>query len=208
MIKIEKQKKSFFYLSDECKNCTSIMGKSLTKIKNRGCCFYFPKFELYDIQKMVKSKEGVEVLKKILSKENTKIYHFYIWAKGDFDREGYRKYIQNEKEGIKNKYMPRDRSIFFKTCPFTVEGKGCSIPNEFRSCICNFFICKEIREKHSTEYIQKLRNEALNYYKFCERENISLENLLEEKNLTLEHNLNEVIELLKNERLNVYECNL
>ena len=42
-----------------CYKCNSIFGKSLCKVKNRGCCWYFPKFTLYDIQKMIKSEEGI-----------------------------------------------------------------------------------------------------------------------------------------------------
>lgn len=200
-IKIKEYKYSFCYSSDKCHKCSSVIGRSLTEVKDRGCCFYFPKFNLYDIQKMSKSEEGLKTLKKILENKNTEIYHYYIWAKGEFDEEGYKKYKnENEEEN-----SIKDKTIFFKTCPFVVEGKGCTIPIDFRSNVCNFFICDEIKQTMSKEKADELEEEALNFYRFYERENISLEELLEEKKISLKDNFKEVIEVLKKEPLNIYK---
>ena len=78
-----------------CYKCSSIFGKSLCKIKNRGCCWYFPKFTLYDIQKMVRTTEGIETLNMILKLPNVKIYNYYIHAVGSFDKDSYDKYIDD-----------------------------------------------------------------------------------------------------------------
>ncbi|WP_294129699.1 hypothetical protein [uncultured Clostridium sp.] len=65
-----------------CYECNSIFGKSLCEVKKRGCCWYFPKFNLYEIQKMAKSSDGLEILKKIINMPNTVVYNYYIHAKG------------------------------------------------------------------------------------------------------------------------------
>ena len=77
-----------------CYKCNSIFGKSLCEVKNRGCCWYFPKFSLYDIQKMVKSEEGISTLDMILKLPNVKIYNYYIHAVGYFDYDSHDKYIK------------------------------------------------------------------------------------------------------------------
>ena len=62
---------------DECCKCTSKIAKSLCKFKNRGCCFYYPKFNLVDLQRMSKHSTGRSVLKRIIE-NNTKIFNYYI----------------------------------------------------------------------------------------------------------------------------------
>lgn len=78
-----------------CGKCNTLFGKSLCHIKNRGCCWYYPKFTLYEIHKMVKSKDGLATLKKIINHPDTEIFNYYIHSKGYFDKENYNKYIKS-----------------------------------------------------------------------------------------------------------------
>lgn len=229
-----------------CYKCSSIFGKSLCKIKNRGCCWYFPKFTLYDIQKMVRTTEGIETLNMILKLPNVKIYNYYIHAVGSFDKDSYDKYIDDsctshlnyasaediqevrnaiisEQEEYllyeeynkydlaakKNLHKPRvinDVSMFFRTCPFVIEGKGCSLNEKFRTYVCNFFICDEITDSLiNNDEFKKYRKERDNYVRWIEWENSSLESILSHNRVNLIDNFDEVISILKETEFDEYE---
>lgn len=79
----------------KCHNCNSIFGKSLCKIKNRGCCWYYPKFTLFEIHKMVKTEEGLNTLNNIIKMPNTDVYNYYIHSKGFIDETSYEKYVNS-----------------------------------------------------------------------------------------------------------------
>ena len=83
------------YSCSTCYRCNSIFGKSLCEIKKRGCCWYYPKFTLYEIHKMVKDKDGLATLNKILNLPNTIIYNYYIHCKGFFDSESYELFVNS-----------------------------------------------------------------------------------------------------------------
>ena len=184
------------YACNYCENCNSVFGRSLCSIKNRGCCWYFPKFTLHEIHKMVKDVEGLKVLNMILSLPKTKVYHYYIHAIGYFDEAQYKKYLKQEKI---QKPEVRDKSIFFRACPFVKPGKGCTLASRFRSYVCNFFICEEVIKKveNDPRYI-KYVSERESYVKWIEWENNSLEMILKENGLNLVNNFNEVVNTLKN----------
>lgn len=191
------------YMCDLCSHCDSLLGQSLCSDKHRGCCWYSPKFTLYEIHKMVKSEKGLAILKRILSMPKTIIYHYYIHAKGSFDKKAYNMYMLNE-------YKPyseaKDKSIFFRTCPFVKSGEGCTLPAKYRSYVCNFFICDEVINKisHMEEY-KKYIEERENYVRCIDWENYSLEMMLREKNINLEDNFDEVINVLKDLPFQQYE---
>lgn len=183
------------YGCSSCWNCQSVFGKSLCSINNRGCCWYFPKFSLYEIHKMVKTEEGLETLKNIINLPKTKIHNYYIHAEGYFDELGYNEYIKNEYE---YDTKIKDKTIFFRACPFVEAGKGCTLPKRYRSYVCNFFICDDIlkkAEKH--EEFNKYINERNSYARWIEWENVSLESLFMEQRLNLVNNFDEIINILK-----------
>lgn len=183
------------YACTSCSKCTSIYGKSLCKIKNRGCCWYFPKFNLHEIHMMSKTEEGLKTLEYILSLPNIKIYNYYIHAKGYFDEEGYNTYLNTE-EAYENNV--KDKTIFFRACPFVEDGVGCNLPEQYRSYVCNFFICEEITEKLSkSPAYKKYLDERNSYAKWIQWENESLEMILKEKNINLINHFKEVVEVLK-----------
>ncbi|MBP3915193.1 MULTISPECIES: hypothetical protein [unclassified Clostridium] len=229
-----------------CYECNSIFGKSLCEVKKRGCCWYFPKFNLYEIQKMAKSSDGLEILKKIINMPNTVVYNYYIHAKGFFDEKSYNKYINTkgkcslefaiekdvkeireeilyedeeyeiykeydnqdliERKQIKKPRVIKDVSMFFRSCPFVISGKGCTLNSQYRSYVCNFFICDEIVENlYNNNEFKKYTEERDNYIRWIEWENSSLQSLLIENNINLINNFDEVIKVLQRIQLNEYE---
>lgn len=191
------------YACSSCSNCSSVFGKSLCSIKDRGCCWYFPKFTLHDIHKMTKSEEGLKILDKILTLPEVKVYNYYIHAKGYFDEIGYKKYMESRQS---NQYAVQDKSIFFRACPFIKPGSGCTLPVKYRSYVCNFYICDEIlSEACKYDGFEAYLKERSSYVKWVEWENRSLEHLLEERGLNLVNNFHEIIGVLKDIPLDNYE---
>ena len=188
---------------DDCMKCSSKFGISKCKIKHRGCCHYFPKFYLADIHRMVKSTDGLEALNRILSLKNVQINEYFIHAIGYFDKEGYNKYINSYESCLDDE---EDKTIYFRACPFVEDGKGCTLKAEFRTDVCNFFICKEVTENFkSDELYSKYLKERESYIDWLEYENISLQKYFEDKKLDLVNNINEIINELKEIPLETYE---
>lgn len=191
------------YGCSSCYNCKSEFGKSLCEIKNRGCCSYFPKFNLYDIHKMVKEEEGMETLKRILALPKVEIKNYYIHAKGYFDEEGYNLYKNN---GELDNFRVRDKTIFFRACPFVKSGEGCTIKAKYRSYVCNFFICEEVVNQIKDNEIFKLYEEERDrHVKWISWENTALEYYFISEKLNLIKNFNEIINILKEMPLREYE---
>lgn len=191
------------YVYTGCGSCRSIFGKSLCSIKNRGCCWYFPKFSLHEIHKMAKNPEGTEILQNMRKLPGVVIYNYYIHAKGYFDEKGYKSFLES---GQAYKYDVEDKSVFFRACPYVRPGKGCILPVEYRSCVCNFFICREaVEEVSGNNSFEEYIKERDKYVRWIEWQNYSLEMLLKENGLTLAKNFDGVIEALKDISLEYYE---
>lgn len=189
------------YHCTACSACTSTFGKSLCKIKNRGCCFYFPKFNLIDILRMTKTKEGLNTLSKIVHNEGTEIYHYYIHSKGYFDREGYNKYLETRPCSSNQDYCEeniKDKTMFFRSCPFVQENVGCTLPIKYRTNVCNFFICSEVKKILDTlPLLKEYEEEAAKYSRFNDWQNVGLESILKDLNINLKDNLYECIKILR-----------
>lgn len=161
-----------------------------------------PKFNLFDLQRMTKSKEGQLVIKKILENKNIKIFNYYIQAVGYFDKVNFEKFREHTKSNL---FKGTDLSIHFKACPFVEDGKGCSIPPQFRTPVCNFFLCKEIKnELKEKNLLKEYEDSAKEYYRYYEFENKNLIELLEERGSTLKHNIEECLNFLKS--IDCYTC--
>lgn len=130
-------------------------------------------------------------------------YNYYIQAKGYFDKAGYKEYIKTEHTYDTS---VEDKSIFFRACPFVKQGAGCTLPEKFRSYVCNFFICSEIRRK-AVKYseFKNYISECKNYARFIAWENYSLQEFFTEKKLNLADNFDKVISILKNMPFMEYE---
>lgn len=185
-----------------CSHCSSKIGISLNRIKNRGCCSYFPVFDLTDIHKFVKLPNGIRILSDIMSDPRTDVYHYYIHAKGFFDKKSYENYIKygGEDYGIK------DKTLLFRTCPFVKSGAGCTLKPEYRHFVCNFFICGEIISKiKNTKTFKQYQREMLRYSRWNDWENQSLRAILSSHHLSLLNNLDDTIKFLRTLPYDMYE---
>lgn len=192
------------YAYTGCSQCTSVEGISLCEIKNRGCCWYFPKFNLVDILRMSKSDEGLQILDRIKQNPKTIVYNYYIHTRGYFDRTGYEKYTKSNQRSDEDIF--NDHTIFFRACPFVKPGYGCTLPPRYRTTVCNFFICNKITNDASKhEEFKRYLTERSRYSRWVHWENTSLEYLLREKGLNLIDNFEGSIEFLRNTSLNTYE---
>ncbi|ADL70154.1 conserved hypothetical protein [Thermoanaerobacterium thermosaccharolyticum DSM 571] len=190
------------YICTSCYHCISKMGVSYCSINMRGCCSYFPKFELIDIHRMVKSAEGLQVLKRIIDNPGTVVYNYYIHAKGYFDKDGYEEYLKNapEEDDI------RDKTIFFRACPFVKSGYGCTLPPVYRNYVCNFFICDEVINNVDDEEVKnQYIRERSRFVRWAEWENMSLESILAEHHLNLRDDFEGSIKLLQEIPLDIFE---
>ncbi|WP_294129700.1 hypothetical protein [uncultured Clostridium sp.] len=96
--------------------------------------------------------------------------------------------------------------MFFRSCPFVISGKGCTLNSQYRSYVCNFFICDEIVENlDNNNEFKKYTEERDNYIRWIEWENSSLQSLLIENNINLINNFDEVIKVLQRIQLDEYE---
>lgn len=152
---------------------------------------------------MVKSEEGMGILNNILKVPGTVIYNYYIHSKGYFDTGGYKCFLES---GQADMYDVKDKTIFFRICPFVKLGEGCSLPMKYRSYICNFFICNEINEDlEKYDAFKNYIKERDSYVRWVDWENNCLEITLREKELTLTENFHEVISTLRDIPLENYE---
>lgn len=192
------------YVYTGCKNCSSIMGISMCSIKNRGCCYYYPKFTLLEIQRMARSLEGLWVLETIRRLPSVEIHPFEIYARGYFDEEGYIRYMESGNKIDAGSIQ--DHSIFFKACPFVKSGYGCTLPPRYRTYVCNFFLCDEVIEKiKGNSSFEAYIKERERYVRWVEWENTSLKEILFENKLDLVKDFDGTIKLLQEIPLNIYD---
>lgn len=188
----------------DCIQCASTMGISLCTTKNRGCCYYFPKFTLVDIHRMAVSLEGLQVLNTIVENPGTIVHDYYIHAKGTFDERAYQEYMKSGQ--LIGDGTIEDHSIFFKTCPFVKEGHGCTIPPRYRTYVCNFFICNEIIGGPTLhDAFEPYVAERSSYVKWIEWENASLQHVLKEHHVSLVKDFDKTIQILQKTPLNCYD---
>ena len=188
----------------DCGICNSVMGKSLCGKINRGCCHYFPDFNLAEIHRLLMLPGGQSALETILNNCGTVVNNFNILVKGTFDNEGYEVYIKN---GCSEEYPTiNDHTIFFRSCPFVKPGVGCSLPCRFRTTVCNFFVCSEILDIPALRLeINPYIKERDRYSRWIHRESIELQHVLNINNTNLIINFERSIEILKDLPLNNYE---
>jgi hypothetical protein len=192
------------YACTSCSNCSSIMGNSLCSIKNRGCCWYYPKFTLVEIHRMSKTIDGLQLLERIITNPGSVSYQYYIHSKGYFDAEGYSQYLKKDLEMTEG--LPEDQTIFFRACPFVKEGQGCTMAPRYRTHVCNFFICSEIiNEASPYGNFQQYLDERCRYAKWIDWENAALEHILRENKVNLVSSFASSIELLQSMPVSQYD---
>jgi len=192
------------YVCTDCTKCNSTFGTSFCSVKDRGCCFYYPEFSLLDIQRMVKTLEGLIVLDTILAHPGTTVQPYSIQTKGVFDKELYDDYMKRGK--LQEFKDIRDLTIFFKACPFVKSGQGCTMPPRYRNVICNTFICDELLSAaDNKEAIKLYMEERSRYARWVNWENAALKHILSENNVNLVSYFNASIRILQEIPLNEYE---
>lgn len=192
------------YVCTQCGRCTSAIARSMCIYKSRGCCWYFPKFTLVDIHRMVKSIEGLQTLKAIRTNPLSVVYNYYIHAKGYFDKAGYNEFMKNKAVfGVDDE---KDYTTLFRACPFVKDGKGCTLPPRYRTYVCNFFICDEIVEQVCSNDLFKIYiDERSSYSRWIDWENISLEHVLREYGVNLVDDFDAAVKILQDQPLDIYE---
>lgn len=152
---------------------------------------------------MSKDSEGLKVLNSLLKLPGVEIYNYHIRATGYFDSARYKKYLQS---GQMSQYKVKDKSIFFKVCPFVKPGRGCTLPPQYRNFICNSFICDEVvKQVQGCRAFRDYEDERVNYADWVQWENDSLQMIMDEKKLNLVDNLDGVIATLRGIPLRNYQ---
>ncbi|MCX7695358.1 MAG: hypothetical protein N2Z71_06610, partial [Caloramator sp.] len=158
-----------------CGKCDGfIESKSLIN-KNRGCCWYYPKYTLMDIKNILAiGKE--DFVKRLKTLENVYISSFYLEVRGFFDEEGYYKANIEEKSDF-------DSKLFFRLCPFWQEN-GCKIDFKLRPHPCNLYLCREVIELCNEDY-REFSKERRDYFSYMNYFNELLKRELIENRLDL-----------------------
>lgn len=192
------------FVCSQCGQCTGEIGKSLCRYKNRGCCWYFPKFTLIDVHRMVKSIEGLQILDAIRKNPQFVVYSYYIHAKGYFDEQGYKNYMKHNPYQYNNE--EKDYTTLFRACPFVKDGQGCTLPPRYRTYVCNMFLCDEIFEQcNDNDKFKEYIDARTNYSGWVYWENQSLEHVLMEHNTNLVDNFDKSLKILQELPFEAYE---
>ena len=192
------------YVFTGCSRCGSLMGSSLNNIKNRGCCSYFPEFYLIDVHRMSKTLEGLHTLENILRHPGAVVHPYHIHVKGTFDTKGYEEFTKSG--AFPETGDIRDKTVFFRTCPFVKSGQGCTLPSRYRNYVCNMFICDEVLKSACVqETINQYLEERSRYVRWIEWENSSLRRTLQEHGISLSTGFMQAVEILQSVPLNTYQ---
>ncbi|GFR36445.1 hypothetical protein [Thermobrachium celere] len=170
-----------------CGKCDGfIESTSLIHIKNRGCCWYFPKYTLMDLKNII-SIERVDFIHELKENEKTVISNYHLEVKGYFDEEGYNNY------GVKT-IEDFDTKLFFRLCPFSTE-KGCSIDFKLRPHPCNLYLCRQVIDYCGDEY-RMFSKERKDYYSYMNYYNELLKRELIDKKIDLIKDFDRTIEFI------------
>ncbi|OBR92421.1 MULTISPECIES: hypothetical protein [Clostridium] len=178
---------------DICGNCSNFVESiSYTNIKNRGCCWYFPKYNLVDIKNII-NNGNINFIYYLSSIPNC-VESYDIRVKGTFFKNQYDNYTENN-----IKYSDFDSSLFFRLCPF-LKKDGCKLSFSLRPHPCNLYLCREAIQLAGKEYTMYSR-ERKDYYAYCNYFNECLKEDLKSNNTTLSDNLEESLDILNSSTL-------
>jgi len=99
----------------------------------------------------------------------------------------------------------KDKTLFFRTCPFVKAGHGCSLPVRFRNHVCNLYLCDEIVYSISQDSLKPYVEERSRYARWIYRENMNLEHLLRENGVSLTLDISRASEILRAASVYNYE---
>ena len=118
--------------------------------KNRGCCWYFPKYNLFEVKNLINNK-NTDFLYKMIKMKNCTISQFHFEIKGLFKVKEYDNYKKKSPVG-----GDFDNKLFFRLCPFFGEN-GCTIDNTLRPYPCNLYLCRSVIDLAGGDYIHYSR---------------------------------------------------
>lgn len=182
------------FKSNFCGNCSSFVeSTSYATIKNRGCCWYFPKYTLMDIKNVIDSGSK-EFIYELLNSKNSKVGQYYIISEGEFNEEKYSDYLKDMLDS--NESLDFDSKLFFRLCPFATS-KGCSIDFALRPHPCNLYLCREMLPMCGEAY-KEYSEERKDYYSYMNYFSDTLRYALIDEEVNLLKNPLRAIEIIEN----------
>ncbi|GAA0730879.1 hypothetical protein GCM10008905_32690 [Clostridium malenominatum] len=176
---------------DYCGSCSGILESTChVKGKIRGCCWYFPKYNLIDIKNILDGGHK-SFIYKLLNMKNAHINKYCIDVNGEFHEEDYLKY---KRETMEEDY-DFDSKLFYKICPFNTQ-KGCNLDFNLRPHPCNLYLCREIIKLSGDEY-NKYSKERKDYFAYCNYYDELLKDHLIENKINLTTSPYECIDLIE-----------
>lgn len=170
-----------------CGKCEGFIESKSFINKNRGCCWYFPKYTLMDIKNII-SIGREDFIRKLKKLDNVYISSFYLEVRGYFDEEGFNKMDFDEEFDF-------DVKLFFRLCPFWQEN-GCKIDYKLRPHPCNLYLCREVIELCKQSY-SEFSKERKDYFSYMNYFNELLKRELIEKNLDLLKDFEATLKFIK-----------
>lgn len=160
-----------------CGKCTGVLeSTSFASNKNRGCCWYFPKYTLTDIKNILDFGQK-SFIYKLLNMKNSKVGQFHIDVRGEFSEEKYLEYLRERPDDENVDFDPK---LFFRLCPFSTP-KGCMIDFQLRPHPCNLYLCRSVLDMCEDE-CKPYAEERTAYFAYCNYFNETLKyELLENK---------------------------
>lgn len=183
-----------------CNNCHCLESKNAFNI-HRGCCFYFPKYNLFDIKNLINFNKSF--LFKLIQMKNSVIHNFYIEVQGDFDNKKYEDFLKNNTDENLSKYSDFDPKLFFKKCCFVTE-HGCKLNFKLRPHQCNLYLCREVIENCNDSY-SKYSRERKDYFAYCNFVNMILQGELYKNHVNLKTDLQKSIAILEKTKIDTFD---
>ncbi|WDC84462.1 hypothetical protein PL321_01260 [Caloramator sp. mosi_1] len=181
-----------------CGRCDGFIESKSYINKNRGCCWYYPKYTLMDIKNII-SLGREDFIRELSTKENVYKSNYFLEVRGYFDEEGYKK--SNLKQDI-----DFDTKLFFRLCPFWQEN-GCKIEFKLRPHPCNLYLCREVIELCKDGY-SEFSKERRDYFSYMNYFNEVIKHELMEKRMDLTSDFEGTLDFIKNYQVPNFEPRL
>lgn len=192
------------YKCSFCGKCSSFVeATSYTRIKTRGCCWYFPKYSLIDIKNIIDSRNK-DFIYSLLNMENAEIHQYYINVNGEFNKNEYEEYLK-ETLHEDSEASDFDQKLFFRLCPFATIN-GCRISFDLRPHPCNLYLCREVIDTCGKDY-KELSKERKDYYSYCNYYSDTLKYALMDNNVDFVKDPFKSIEILEETEISGFEFN-
>lgn len=175
---------------DFCGKCSGFLeSTSKCSVKNRGCCWYFPKYNLVDIKNILNlNKESF--IYKICKMQNSYVSQYHIRVNGEFLKDDYEKYIL-----YNNDVLGFDTKLFFRLCPF-LGTNGCSLDFSLRPHPCNLYLCRKLIKWCGIKY-NEYSKERKDYYAYCNYFHEYIKELLIDARTSLCENIEKSLFIIK-----------